>query len=139
MSDSQPTTYPNCPSDDNPPTDEVIGGFLLDAPTCTAWGTRISKRDVPLDPNVKNDCLRAVWNISNIVEEKPYNVLFGMVGAHNDVSEVWYMVITQKKAFNGWHGMDPGLIPQFEEGKGEVRVRELLEAEGVHVLRVELI
>jgi hypothetical protein len=31
-----------------------------------------------------------------------------------------YMVITQSARFKGYKGMDPSLIPQFEQGEKEV-------------------
>ena len=41
-----------------------------------------------------------------------------------------YMVVTQSAPFNGWKGMDPELIPKFEEGQREAIARDFLEAEG---------
>ena len=45
-------------------------------------------------------------------------------------SFVQYMVVTQSAPFNGWKGMDPILIPKFEEGQQEAITRDVLEAEG---------
>jgi hypothetical protein len=61
------------------------------------------------------------------VEDKPHRGFFTMVG-----SECYkeYMVVTQSAPFRGWKGMDPELIPKFEEGEHEAVVRELLKAEG---------
>ena len=47
-----------------------------------------------------------------------------------EVPDAEFMVVTQRKSFNGYLGMDPSLIPQFEEGEREAHVRKLLEAEG---------
>ena len=41
-----------------------------------------------------------------------------------------YMVVTQSTPFNGWKGMDPELIPKFEEDQREAIPRNLLETEG---------
>ncbi|KAF8958812.1 hypothetical protein BDZ97DRAFT_1840808, partial [Flammula alnicola] len=41
------------------------------------------------------------------------------------------MVMTQSAPFSGWKGMDPELIPEFEEGEREAVARELLEMEGI--------
>ena len=41
-----------------------------------------------------------------------------------------YMVMTQSAPFCGWKGMDPQLIPKFEEGEQEAVARDLLETEG---------
>ena len=40
------------------------------------------------------------------------------------------MVVTQEAPFSGWKGMDPKLIPKFEEGQQEGIARDLLDAEG---------
>jgi len=53
---------------------------------------------------------------------------FSSVG---EIPDAEFMVVTQRKSFNGYLGMDASLIPQFEEGVREVHVRKLLEAEGV--------
>ena len=44
------------------------------------------------------------------------------------------MVVTQSSPFRGWRGMDPELIPKFEEGGREAIARELLEAEGAFTM-----
>ena len=54
------------------------------------------------------------------IEKKPYRTPFIMQ----------YMVVTQSAAFRGWKGMDPELIPKFEEGEREAIARDLLEMEG---------
>ena len=41
-----------------------------------------------------------------------------------------YMVVTQSAPFCGWKGMDPALIPKFEEGEREDVARDLLGVEG---------
>ncbi|KAF8816922.1 hypothetical protein BYT27DRAFT_7205301 [Phlegmacium glaucopus] len=68
---------------------------------------------------------------------KPYCARFIMFGPE---SYKQYMVVTQSSPFCGWKGMDPELIPKFEEGEREAVAKELLEAEGItqYEFRTEL-
>lgn len=99
---------------------------MLDNATCVAWGSRILNE--PLDPEVLNDSVAACYVIMEKVEGKPYYGYFTMFGPE---SYKQYIVVTQRSRFRGWVGMDPALIPKFEEGEREAIARQLLEAEGV--------
>ncbi|KAF8965807.1 hypothetical protein BDZ97DRAFT_757671 [Flammula alnicola] len=83
----------------------------------------------PLNPEIRNDSMAAVCVIFQKIEGKPYRARFLMLG-----DESWkqysYMVMTQSAPFPGWKGMDPELIPKFEEGEREAVARELLKMEG---------
>ena len=126
MSSNTPqTSYPNGPSRKNPPRRSIVGGYVVDNATCVAWGSRILEK--PLNPDVENDSIGALYIIIRKLGDKPYRTRFIMFGPE---SFKQYMVVTQSAAFNGWKGMDPGLIPKFEEGKLEAIARDLLEAEG---------
>ncbi|KAF8970169.1 hypothetical protein BDZ97DRAFT_1937150 [Flammula alnicola] len=129
------TSYPSGPSEENPPRRRIVGGFVFDIATCIAWGSRISK--TPLNPEVRNDCIAAFWVIMKKVESKPYHAYFAMFGPE---SYKQYIIVTQSAPFRGWKGMDPELIPKFEEGGREAIARELLKAEGVteYEFRTEL-
>ncbi|KAF8176945.1 hypothetical protein BJ912DRAFT_908905 [Pholiota molesta] len=132
-SDAQPQIhYPSRPSPENPPRHSVIGGYVIDNATCVAWGSRILM--TPLNPEIPNDSLAAFTVIMRKVENKPHRGFFTMVGSES------YIVVTQSAPFRGWKGMDPELIPKFEEGEREAYVRELLKAEGVtqYEFRTEL-
>ena len=94
-------------------------------PPCVAWGSRILGE--PLNPDRNGDSIGALSLIMGKVEEKPYHACFIMFGPE---SYKQYMVVTQSAPFNGWKGMDPALIPKFEEGEREAVARVLLEAEG---------
>jgi hypothetical protein len=102
-----------------------VGGYVINNATCVAWGSRIIMR--PLDPKIRNDSIAAFCVIMRKVEAKPYHACFTMFGPE---SYKQYMVVTQSAPFRGWKGMDPELIPRFEEGNREAVARELLEAEG---------
>ena len=119
------TSYPSCPSLKNPPRRSVVGGYVFNNATCVAWGSRITMS--PLDPEIRNDSIAAFCAIMQKLEAKPYHTFFTMFGPE---SYKQYMVVTQSAPFRGWRGMDPELIPRFEEGKREAVARELLEAEG---------
>jgi len=119
------TSYPSFPSLKNPPRHSVVGGYVINNATCVAWGSRIIMR--PLDPEIRNDSIAAFCVIMRKVESKPYHSFFTMFGPE---SYKQYMVVTQSAPFRGWKGMDPELIPRFEEGEREAVARELLEAEG---------
>ena len=96
---------------------------MLDNAAYVAWGSRILEK--PLKPEVRRDsfCL-----VMKKIERKPYNAYFTtMIGPE---SYKLYMVVTQSKLFLGWKGMDPKLIPLFDEGEHEDAARELLKAEG---------
>lgn len=60
------------------------------------------------------------------LSERPYRTRFIMFGPE---CYQQYVVVTQSAAFDGWKGLDPELIPKFEEGKREAIARELLEIE----------
>jgi hypothetical protein len=98
---------------------------VFDNATCVAWASRI--RMAPLNPEIENDSVRAVSVLLRKIEGKPHRGFFTMVGPE---SFKQYMVVTQSAPFRGWEGMDPELIPKFEEGEREAVVRELLKAEG---------
>jgi hypothetical protein len=119
------TSYPSGPSLKNPPRRSVVGGFVFDNATCVAWGSRLIME--PLDPEIRNDSIAAFWAIMEKVEAKPYQAYFTMFGPE---SYKQYMIVTQSAPFRGWKGMDPKLIPRFEEGEREAVARKLLEAEG---------
>jgi hypothetical protein len=78
----------------------------------------------PLNPEIPNDSLAAFTVIMRKVEGKPHRGFFTVVGSES------YIVVTQSAPFRGWKGMDPELIPKFEEGEREAYVRKLLKAEG---------
>ncbi|KAF8799092.1 hypothetical protein BYT27DRAFT_7202071 [Phlegmacium glaucopus] len=120
------TPYPSGPSRENPPRNSIVGGFVLDNAACVAWGSRIMGE--PLNPEVRRDSMAALCLVMRKIERKPYNSFFTMIGPE---SYRLYMVVTQSKLFRGWKGMDPELIPKFEEGEREAVARELLKAEGV--------
>ena len=120
-----PQTYPSGPSRKNPPRRSIVGGYVIDNATCVAWGSRIL--DEPLDPDRRSDSSGAFSIIMLKLDKKPYYTRFIMFGPE---SYKQYMVVTQSAPFNGWKGMDPGLIPKFEEGNREAIARDLLEAEG---------
>ena len=119
------TSYPSGPSRKNPPRRSIVGGYVIDNATCVAWGSRIL--DEPLNPDRENDSIGALSMIMRKLRKKPYYTRFIMFGPE---SFKQYMVVTQSAPFNGWKGMDPGLIPKFEEGNLEAIARDLLEAEG---------
>ena len=120
-----PQTYPSGPSRKNPPRRSIVGGYVIDNATCVAWGSRIL--DEPLDSDRVSDSSGAFSIIMQKLGKKPYYTRFIMFGPE---SYKQYMVVTQSAPFNGWKGMDPGLIPKFEEGNLEAIARDLLEAEG---------
>ena len=124
-SNTPQTSYPGGPSRTNPSRDTIVGGYVIDNATCVAWGSRIVGE--PLNPDRKGDSIGALSVIMGKVEEKPYYARFIMFGTESCRE---YMVITQSAPFNGWKGMDPALIPKFEEGEREAIARVLLEAEG---------
>ena len=117
------TSYPSGPSQINPPRDSVMGGYVIDNATCVAWGSRILGE--PLYPDRENDSIGAFCLILGKVER--YSADFIMFGPECFKQ---YMVVTQSALFRGWKGMDPKLIPKFEEGDREAIARDLLEAEG---------
>jgi len=119
------TSYPSCPSLKDPPRHSVVGGYVINNATCVTWGSCIIMR--PLHPEIWNDSIAAFCIIMQKVEAKPYHAFFTMFGPD---SYKQYMVMTQSVPFCRWKGMDPELIPRFEEGKCEAVARELLEAEG---------
>ena len=126
MSSNTPqTSYPSGPSRKNPPRRSIVGGFVIDNATCVAWGSRILHE--PLNPDVENDSIGALSLIQRKLENKPYRTDFIMFGPE---CYKQYMIVTQSAEFNGWKGMDPRLIPKFEEGKREAIARDLLAAEG---------
>ena len=94
---------------------------MIDNATCVTWGSRIAGE--PLNP----DSFGALSLIMRRLNKKPYQTPFIMFGPE---SYEQYMVVTQSAAFNGWKGMDPELIPKFEEGEREAIARDLLTAEG---------
>ena len=98
---------------------------MIDNATCVAWASRIS--ELSLNPDLVKDSNGALFLIIRKLGNKPYRTRFIMFGPE---SFKQYMVVTQSAEFNGWKGMDPGLIPKFEEGKREAIARDLLEAEG---------
>ena len=124
-SNTSQTSYPSGPSRKNPPRRSIVGGYVIDNATCVAWGSRIL--DEPLNPDRENDSIGALSMIMRKLRKKPYCTRFIMFGPE---SFKQYMVVTQSAPFNGWKGMDPGLIPKFEEGNLEDIARDLLEAEG---------
>jgi hypothetical protein len=72
-----------------------------------------------------------VWQF---IEERiaPQGYIFSTVGEEDDTE---FMVVTQKTTrFNGYLGMDPSLIPQYQEGEREARARQMLDAEGSWLL-----
>ncbi|KAF8814382.1 hypothetical protein BYT27DRAFT_7266186 [Phlegmacium glaucopus] len=91
----------------------------------------------PLNPEVRRDSMAACCLVMKKIERKPHNSFFTMIGSE---SYRYYMVVTQSELFLGWKGMDPELVPKFEEGEREAAARELLKAEGVTQLefRIEL-
>ena len=126
MSSNTPqTSYPSGPSRKNPPRRSIVGGYVIDNATCVAWASRIS--ELSLNPDLVKDSNGALFLIIRKLGNKPYRTRFIMFGPE---SYKQYMVVTQSADFNGWKGMDPGLIPKFEEGKLEAIARDLLEAEG---------
>ena len=124
-SNTPQTSYPSGPSRKNPPRRSIVGGYVIDNATCVAWGSRIL--DEPLDPDRRSDSSGAFSIIMLKLDKKPYYTRFIMFGPE---SYKQYMVVTQSAPFNGWKGMDPGLIPKFEERNREAIARNLLEAEG---------
>ena len=126
------TSYPSGPSSKNPPRKSIVGGYVIDNPTCIAWGSRIMGE--PLNPDRNNDSLGALYLIRGKVE--PYRANFIMFGPE---CYKQYMVVTQSALFRGWKGMDPELIPKFEEGEREAAARELLKAEGrlTHLIQLD--
>ena len=117
------TSYPSGPSKKNPPRLSIVGGYVIDNASCIAWGSRILGE--PLNPDRNNDSFGALYLIARKVE--PYRANFIMFGPE---CYKQYMVVTQSALFRGWKGMDPELIPKFEEGEREAIARDLLEAEG---------
>ena len=130
------TSYPSGPSRKNPPRDEIVGGYVIDNATCVAWASRLF--DMPLNPDVEKDCMRAfsIVLVRTAEKTKPYRTRFIMLGSE---SYKEYMVVTQSRAFSRWKGMDPELIPKFEEGQREAVARDLLEAQGRFTLSFTLI
>jgi len=99
------------------------GGLVMSPNTAGAWASRIFGRELHPLRNVHTICKV----ISNHV--RSYRLNFMVIG------EVWpdeaqYMLITQSASFDGFKGMDPSTIPQFEEGDREAIARDLLEREG---------
>ncbi|KAF8801415.1 hypothetical protein BYT27DRAFT_7226790 [Phlegmacium glaucopus] len=113
----QETSICDLPSNAQPRTSYPSGpsrGYVIDNATCIAWATRILKE--PISPEVKNQSVYATSIVMQKVRGKPY------------------------PPFRGWKGMDPELIPKFEEGEREAVAKELLEAEGItqYEFRTEL-
>ena len=119
------TSYPSGPSRENPPRRSIVGGYAIDNATCVAWGSRILGE--PLNPDVNKDSNGALCRVMQKVQGKPYRARFIMFGPEMYKQ---YMAVTQSAAFCGWKGMDPELIPKFEEGEREAVARDLLAMEG---------
>lgn len=117
LSDSQSTTTRKIPRRSR------MGGFEMSVKTATAWASRIIGED--LDPQYDSS---TVWQVI-FDKVRPYRVNFTDVG---EVAGLNYMLITQSAKFRGYRGMDPALIPQFEEGEREAIARKVLAAEDVH-------
>ncbi|KAF9482908.1 hypothetical protein BDN70DRAFT_990819 [Pholiota conissans] len=123
MPDSQPSTYPTRPP--KSPQEDILGGFILDAPTVLACASRLANTGVTPDPKDKHDCFEAFQFLIPIVWKK-FRAHFHLVGLDPEVYE--YMVVTQRRGgFNGWLGMDPRLVPQFEAGEREALIKSRLE------------
>jgi hypothetical protein len=100
-----------------------VGGYVIDNATCVAWASRIL--EIPLNPDLAKDSFGSLSIIMKKVRR--HNADFIMFGPE---SYKQYMVVTQSATFHGWKGMDPELIPKFEEGEREAAARDHLEAEG---------
>jgi hypothetical protein len=105
-----------------PPRLKVVGGFEISIATATAWAERLT--GIKLDPY--SNLGTVLHTISAKV--RPHGARFMDVGEELGVN---CMIITRVAAFAGYQGMDPKLIPQFEENERETAARKLLEEEGV--------
>jgi hypothetical protein len=96
------------------------GGFVISQETAIEWANRLA----PI--KLTRDDMSVVWQF---IERRisPKGVIFSILG---DLDGGEFMVVTQKKRFVGEVGMDPNLIPQFQEGNFEARARQMLDAEG---------
>ena len=121
-------SYPSGPSLKNPRRNWIVGGYVINNATCVAWGSRILSE--PLDPEAVNGSMAALWAIMRKLSES-YMTHFAMFGPE---SYKQYMIVTQSSPFCGWVGMNPQLIPKFEEGEREAIAREFLEVEGAFTL-----
>jgi len=99
------------------------GGFAMSPDTAGAWASRLLGEELHPIHDLHTIC-KVVLNVV-----RPYRVNFKIIG------EVWpaegqYMLITQSAKFDGYKGMDPSSIPEFEEGELETTARRLLEEQG---------
>ena len=114
--------YPTKPSHKYPPRRVILGGYVIDDDTCRAWGSRIAGISFPPEH------VHAAYSAISYQLDKEYNTKFTPVGKETGCRE--WMVATQSAKFNGWKGMDPALIPRFEEGYREEIARQLLAEHG---------
>jgi hypothetical protein len=96
---------------------------VIDNATAVAWGSRLL--DEPINP--EDDPINT-FTIIMVTLKRQYRTRFIMIGPEYYKQ---YMIVTQSAPFSGWKGMDPELIPKFEEGQREAIARDLLEAEGM--------
>jgi hypothetical protein len=87
--------------------------------TARAWATRLLGKEL----RISN--LHAIRK--TVIDT--YGVKFHAIG-ESSPDEAQYILVTQSVRFNGYRGMDPSDIPQFEEGEREAIARLLLEREG---------
>lgn len=94
--------------------------------TARAWATRLLGKDSEeLDP------IYDIYTIWEVIDDKVriYRVIFHPIG-ENWPDDGQYMLVTRSAKFDGYRGMDPSDIPQFEECEREAVARSLLEKEG---------
>ena len=100
-----------------------VGGFVMSPETAAAWALRLTGKEY--HPT------KYCFVIRNLIHEKvkQYSGRFEVLGEDWPTDFV-FMVVTQAERFNGYKGMDPSMIPKFEEGIIEAKAQELLAEEG---------
>ncbi|TFK33951.1 hypothetical protein BDQ12DRAFT_383333 [Crucibulum laeve] len=122
------------------PRRTILGGFKMNGKTAAAWAQREFKllappeRQYELRSGLDGDD-STILKIINI-KVAPYGAEFMRIGEGE--KDLEWMIVTQSAPFNGYVGMDPRLIPQFQEGSREEYARGLLVEEGQYYSLAQL-
>ncbi|TFK33359.1 hypothetical protein BDQ12DRAFT_727797 [Crucibulum laeve] len=121
------------------PRSLIMGGFTMSGETAAAWAQREFKLLAPPERQYKIQprLCRDDNTIKKIIKIKvaPYGAEFMQIG--EGFKDLDWMIVTQSAPFSGYVGMDPQLIPQFQEGSREEYARGLLAKEGFSELDYE--
>lgn len=102
-----------------PPRLKRFGGFPITREVAIEWASRIYGEAL-------NDCNTYLIRKYILRKFQHYGINFLQVGE----AGVDWMVVTQYAPFKGYKGMDPSLIPVFEEIQKDGVARRILEEEG---------